>query len=60
MCDDIIICVVVAGDKKNALDSPLKEAIMWNPDNMNNLTEEEGGSIERLNCLSGRNSSGLA
>jgi len=40
--DDTIICCVVAGDKTKAVDIPLKESIMWDPDIVNDLTEEEG------------------
>ena len=31
-----------AGHKTKAVDIPLKESIMWNPDIVNDLTEEEG------------------
>ena len=40
--DDTVICCVVAGDKTKAVDIPLKESIMWDPDIVNDLTEEEG------------------
>ena len=42
---DIISCCVDPGDRKDVLDSPVKEDMMWNANIMNNLTEEEGGSL---------------